>query len=288
MSVLSIGAARAAVITVAAASALALLALPSAAHAAEVVTCTKQATAQTQPWLVFSQGENFYEPIGVAEKQFITTTSDLTLDFPALFTSDDLDAYKTAVTEAEDARDAVQAEQNVFGSLQELAEQLNAVDPDNTTGWQQNLPALFNSLLSDPDLQPFQTASNALQSARTDFLNQAQATLDADLPAGGPYTSPLLPEDFEANVTLYVSGIDLIVSKFQTILLDGAAQFVVYEDVCTTTTVADTAAPAEAAPAPAKTLAATGSSDGLVLGTVSGMLLLVGAASLILVRRRSA
>ena len=69
----------------------------------------------------------------------------------------------------------------------------------------------------------------------------------------------------------------------------GAAQLVVYEDVCVTTTVADTAPPASTSPAAsAPTLASTGSSDGLVLGTASGLLLLVGAVSLMLARRRSA
>ena len=289
MSVLSIGAARAAVITVAAASALALLALPSAAHAAEVVTCTKQATAETAPWLAFSEGENAYEKLAPSEIAFVTTTSDLSLDFPAAFTAADLTAYRTAVLTAEDTRNAAQGDQNPFESVQNLSEQLEAVDPENTTGWAENLEALFSAFFANPDLEPFQASSEAFQTAQEDFLEQAQAAVDADVPVGGPYTTPELPDDFEANVTTYLSGIDMIVNAFQTQLLDGAAQFVVYNDVCVTTTVADLPTTASPAATPAtKTLAATGNSDGLVLGTASALLLLTGIASVLVVRRRSA
>ena len=83
-------------------------------------------------------------------------------------------------------------------------------------------------------------------------------------------------------------GVAQIVGQFQTIVLDGAAAYVVYEDVCVTTTVADVA-PAVATEAPAKTLAATGTSDGIAVGSIAGLLLLAGAAvSAIGARRRSA
>lgn len=284
MSVLSLGAARAGVITIAAASALALLALPSAAHAAEVVTCTPQVTAESAPWLAFSQSENFYVPAGAAQTAFVTTTSDLTLDFPETFTAEDLDDYEAALQAAVEALLAAQETIGNENPLETLAEQLEAADPDNTTGWQEKLEKLFTDFTLSPESQQYQTAAQAFNAAQEDFVTEANATLDADVPAGGPYASPVLSDTYEANVASVLTGIETIVGQYQTIILDGAAQFVVYEDVCVTTTVPDAATAA----APAKTLAATGSSDGIVLGTASGMLLLAGAAALVLVRRRSA
>jgi LPXTG-motif cell wall-anchored protein len=287
MSVLSLGAARAGVITVAAASALALLALPSAAHAAEVVTCTPQVTAESAPWLAFSQSENFYVAAGAAQTTYVTTTADLTLDFPETFTAEDLDDYEAGLEAASAALLAAQVELGEQNVLTVLTEQLEAADPDNSTGWQENLEALFTAFTTSPEATEYQNAVQAFSAAQADFLADANETLEADVPAGGPYASPVLPVSFEANVADVLTGIDTIVSQFQTIVIDGAAQFVVYEDVCVTTTVPD-AAVAAAPAAPAKTLAATGTSDGLVLGSASGVLLLAGAATLILVRRRSA
>lgn len=286
MSVLTLGAARAAIFVVAAAGALALATVPSAAHAAEVVTCTPQATPETAPWLAFSQQENFYEILGSAENEFISTTSQLSLDFPAEFTAEDLADYQAALEAAEDINLEAQEQLGSDNPIQELAEQLEAADPDNATGWQENFEALLSAFYTGST--DYQTAFIAFGEAQDDFIGEAEATLEADVPAGGPYASPVLPDNFEATVGDVLMGVAQIVGQFQTIVLDGAAAYVVYEDVCVTTTVADVA-PAVATEAPAKTLAATGTSDGIAVGSIAGLLLLAGAAvSAIGARRRSA
>lgn len=288
MSFLTVHAARATTIVIAAAGVLALAALPSAAHAADVETCSQQVTSETAPWLSFSQSENFYEILGAAENEFVATTSTLSLDFPEQFTADDLAVYQAALEAADTARLEAQQQVGTENPLQDLADQLDAADPDNTTGWQENLEALFTSFFTGTDTTEYEAAFTAFTQAQQDFVDEAEAILQADEPAGGPYESPVLPDDFETNVGGVLTGVEGIVARFQTVVLDGAAQFVAYEEVCITTTVADTA-PAAAAPASARTLAATGSSDAIALGTAAGLLLLAGAAvTVVSMRRRSA
>lgn len=283
MSVLSIGAARAAVITVAAASALALLALPSAAHAAEVVTCTQQVTPESQPWLTFSQSENFYVPFSAAFGTFITTSVDLTTDFPDSFTEEDLDAYEQGLVTAEQTLSTELAAIVDADGAEELATQLAAVDPENTTGWKEKLDALDAQFATALDSSGYGPALQSFGAALTTFSEEANALVDADVPEGGPFDRPEVPASLATDRDAAIAALQLIAGDFQTIILDGAAAYVVYEEVCVTTTVPDAAA--VVAP---KTLAATGTSDGLVLGNTSGLLLLAGAAALILVRRRSA
>jgi LPXTG-motif cell wall-anchored protein len=288
MSVLSFGAARAAVIGVAAARALALLALPSAAHAAEVVTCTKQATAATQPWLTFSQSANFYAPFASASTTFIGTTLDLTSDLPASFTAEDLDAYEQGVIAAEEAMQTG-ATGGVPTALVTLGEEFQKIDPNNTTGWQEKGQALFGTFIAGATATGFESTFQAYVDDLDTFSTAASALVQADVPAGGPFARPAIPASLETNADAATVALQEVVALYQSAVLDGAAQLVVYEDVCVTTTVADTAPPASTSPAAsAPTLASTGSSDGLVLGTASGLLLLVGAASLMLARRRSA
>jgi hypothetical protein len=287
MSVLSLGAARAGVITIAAASALALLALPSAAHAAEVVTCTPEVTAESAPWLTFSQSENFYVPFSAAFGTFLTTSTDLTLDFPESFTESDLTAYEQEIIAAEETfSTALAAIADADGSV-ELETQLAAADPDNTTGWKENLANLEAGFAKIIDSSGYEPALESFGAALTTFSDEADALVTADVPAGGPFERPEIPASFVTDRDTAVGALQTIARDYQTSVLNESARFVVYEDVCVTTTVPD-AAVAAAPAAPAKTLAATGTSDGLVLGSASGMLLLAGAATLILVRRRSA
>lgn len=284
MSVLSLGAARAGVITIAAASALALLALPSAAHAAEVVTCTPQVTAESAPWLAFSQSENFYLPFSAAFGTFLTTSADLTLEFPESFTASDLTTYEQGIVAADQTFSAALAAiADADGSV-ELEAQLAAADPENTTGWQEKLANLEAGFTKVIDYSGYEPALQSFGAALTTFSEEAEALVTADVPAGGPFERPEIPASFATDRDTAVGALQTIARDYQTSVLDYAAQFVVYEDVCVTTTVPDAATAA----APVKTLAATGSSDGIVLGTASGMLLLAGAAALVLVRRRSA
>jgi hypothetical protein len=287
MSVLSVGAARAGIIAIAAAGALSLLALPSAAHAADVVTCTPTVTAATQPWLTFSGSANSYVPFGETVAAYLDASLDLTTEFPASFTAADLDEYEQATTAAEQTfLDSIEAVDLAGGSLL-LTEQLTAIDPENTTGWQEKLLTLTGEFEKEVayDAPEFTQAFPAFLNAQVAFLDSASAVVDANEPAGGPYVRPAIPATLQTDRDAAVAGLQRIAEIYQSSVLDGAAIYVVYEDVCVTTIVAD--APAPASVTPAKTLAATGTSDGIALGSTAGLLLLVGATvTAVTVRRR--
>jgi hypothetical protein len=283
MSVQSLGAARAGVIAVAAASALALLALPSAAHAAEVVTCTPTVTAASQPWLTFSESENLYAPFETVLAAYVGTSLDLTENFPDTFTADDLDEYEQALIAAEETFASSLESIQVTDSLILLAEQLEAVDPDDAAGSTEKLAALTDAFADQADVIGFQQALQSFESTQQAFSDSASALVEADEPVGGPFDRPAIPASLETDRDATVAALQQIAETYQTVVLDGAVAYVVYEDVCVTTIVAD----APTAVTPAKTLAATGTSDGIALGTTAGLLLLVGAAvTAVTVRRR--
>jgi len=288
MSVLSFGAARAAVVTVAAASAFALLALPSAAHAAEVVTCSQQATAETQPWLTLSTSENFYADYALALDVYFDSTLELTYAFPESFDEAVLDKYEQAIVAASDTLESDLEAIVTDNGLTTLIQQLTAADPENTTGWNETLSTLFSKVAASADEPAYEAALDSFTQAQLAFSNDAAALVEADVPAGGPFDSPVVPESLASDAATIEQTLDGLVTAYQTFFIDGAAAFVVYEEVCATTTVPDTT-PAVAASAPAKTLAATGTSDGVALGTAAGLLLLIGAAvTVVSARRRSA
>lgn len=283
MSVLTLRGVRAGAMVIAAAGALALAALPSAAHAAEVVTCTEAPTALTQPWLTFSQTGNIYETADELIEDYVDTTIGLTTALPASFTAGDLAAYQTGLENALDAlNSAGGGDSNPFAQLQADFE---AVDPDNTSGWQEQLLALLTAFTEQAEPVGLEEALDAYNDSLEEFSDAAEAVVAANEPAGGPYQRPTIPETLEADGDDLIAAFTALAPIYQTTVLDGAAALVVYEESCVTTTVAD----APVAAAPAKTLAATGTSDGLVLGGVAaGLLLLGGLATAAIRRTRSA
>jgi LPXTG-motif cell wall-anchored protein len=259
-----------------------LVAVPTAASAAEVQNCVTGTTPtpETEPWQTFVDGGNGFEGLSTAFAELEDGVNAALLPLGPLSTQADLDAAAAGVTAAVTSVSGSFSSTELTDSITALSAGLLAADPANEATWTATLTAIFDKLDADSTAIDFNGAFETYITSVSDYLDSVQDALDA-LPPTAPGTAPQAIT--VAGVALTAVIIQLA-DLAQVDLYDAAAAQVVFAQVCTTTTVADVAADPTVPAAP--TLANTGSSDGPMLGAVAALLLLVGAGASVLVARR--
>lgn len=244
-------------------SALAMPTAATAATAAEVCVDTTTVTAATQPWLVLSQGTNYYLDIEAAYAAVPAQLNTLLATVDADFTQTEYNTLSTSIASVLSTAGAVTATVGPLIDAQgtTLRAALLAIDPASGPA----TDAIFAAWEAEVDASqygaPLNNQFNATLAAVSAYLQTVQAAITAATPV--PVVS--------ASTTTAVNAMGPAVAGFGDFAGDvfygGAAELVAYEQTCTAA------------------LAATGSDPGpATIG--AGVLLLLGAGILTIASKR--
>jgi LPXTG-motif cell wall-anchored protein len=280
---LRVGAIAGAIVAIAA-----LIAVPTAASAAETQQCVTAPTAATQPWQTFVDGGNAFATLNAAFATAITDgQTQLDLVGP-LTTQVELDAVVASFGASMANLGEVLQNSSLEESFTALQAGLLAADPANEATWSATLEAIGQQLDQASNGIDFNGAFELYITNASTFLDDAQAALDA-LPPTAPTT---VPPAVAASGAALLDVVSQLVQVAQVNLYDAAAAQVVLEEVCTTVTTPDEpvveAAVETTVLDAAPQLANTGTADAPLLGAAAALFLLLGATASVLVARRRA